>query len=1085
MSRCLLAWLLLRGVRGAEFAWTDVTQTNVPTARTSSGMVVTAQNRLWMWGGDPSYGYGSLTTDLHYVDIQAASKEWQSHAPSGNAPVMRSSHNMMITPDDMMYMYGGGSDDIWSMNLQAATPVWTEISTSGTPPQSSRGSAVLTTSNVMWVFGGSFGGCCKTNHVTYIDLTASTPQWTSVSPTGELPEERTGHVAVMTSTDVMYIFGGHSDSGPENDLWKLDTKDPTQWVEVSPSGSLPGVREEHTAAITSADVMWIVAGWDAGSLSSLSDVWYIDLQAASPQWTQAASVPDGSWGHAMAITSDDKLWVFAYSSLWNMDVEVMTTTDFNQHDHDEHVNKQRDYKQLDHKQFDHTQHIDKLQQQFNLHLQKFHNQHWHSTSVTASSISTSSTSSSSSTSTTASSSTTTSESRTSTTTLTTSSTTLTGEDLAKHIQDLQRQEEAAQAVAAVEAIEEGTVQELLQALFTGGGADPVETGGILAHVTRQTKNGTVKITAVVPQAVRRDGVIEITSGETASVHVPAAVLAQAQAGDPPGNASRMVLIGITDIAEQKASKFVDRREEGEAASVVKTQTLSITLRNEDGKVVEIGQLLQPIELVLESEDAINASCAFWDEEHSSWSFRGLETLPGPAPGQLTCRTQHLSIFSGVLNDIQQIAVSVIECSSIWELFTQEGVERLAAGRWISSLPAISTLLFVALFFVVLMRSSYVDRKMQQAVPWEMVEPVLFREKPNSDSDSEAEGEDEPKRNCCVRQLITAREGCFWCAGICFGVENMGQIVELLPNAPEATVNRCIKTLHAHRSGVAKDSLTILLPAGEKFDADTEDSGQKQVARSQNRQSVFSWLAGAALPSMNNFTSALRDLNARWNVHVHGASAVKSILDRSWCARVGLLLPAFHPWIALLRLSIVTSYKVRVSLIFLKICTSGATNALFFSSNSPLEGSDPKCWMPKDYFRRLVTNTIVGFLAAFLGDCIVFTLFLLQARKPVEKRQWSERAMRRQIATWRCKGVCFWFIWLLYSGTCVFYVMIFLANVRLVDAHDWYQSTGMSLLQDLLVLPLALAVAMGTLASLALRSRDVRAKIESRWGGSEN
>ena len=93
------------------------------------------------------------------------------------------------------------------------------------------------------------------------------------------------------------------------------------------------------------------------------------------------------------------------------------------------------------------------------------------------------------------------------------------------------------------------------------------------------------------------------------------------------------------------------------------------------------------------------------------------------------------------------------------------------------------------------------------------------------------------------------------------------------------------------------------------------AGRRQVARSQNRQSVFASLAGAALPSMNNFTSALRDLSARWNVHIHGAGAVKSILDRSWCVRVGLLLPAFHPWIALLRLSIVTSYKVRVSLIF--------------------------------------------------------------------------------------------------------------------------------------------------------------------------
>lgn len=109
----------------------------------------------------------------------------------------------------------------------------------------------------------------------------------------------------MTSTDVMYIFGGRADSGHKNDLWKLDTKDPTQWVEVSTSGSLPGVRRGHKAAITSADVMWIVGGEQ--DCCFYSDVWYIDLRAASPQWTEAASAPANRAHHALAITSDDKL----------------------------------------------------------------------------------------------------------------------------------------------------------------------------------------------------------------------------------------------------------------------------------------------------------------------------------------------------------------------------------------------------------------------------------------------------------------------------------------------------------------------------------------------------------------------------------------------------------------------------------------------------------------------------------------------------------------------------------------------------------------------------------------------------------
>ncbi|CAE7224854.1 HERC2 [Symbiodinium pilosum] len=134
-----------------------------------------------------------------------------------------------------------------------------------------------------------------------------------------------------------------------------------------------------------------------------------------------------------------------------------------------------------------------------------------------------------------------------------------------------------------------------------------------------------------------------------------------------------------------------------------------------------------------------------------------------------------------------------------------------------TLPAVSTFAFIALFGVVLCRAAYVDQRAQKTIPWASIEPVMLRTKPISEED-EAGAEHEPKRRCCCSQLACLKDWCLWCTGICFGVENIVQIfTELLPNAPEATVNRCIKSLHAHRSGVAKDSLAIILQPGEKFD----------------------------------------------------------------------------------------------------------------------------------------------------------------------------------------------------------------------------------------------------------------------------
>ncbi|CAE7785608.1 unnamed protein product, partial [Symbiodinium sp. KB8] len=275
----------------------------------------------------------------------------------------------------------------------------------------------------------------------------------------------------------------------------------------------------------------------------------------------------------------------------------------------------------------------------------------------------------------------------------------------------------------------------------------------------------------------------------------------------------------------------------------------------------------------------------------------------------------------------------------------------------------------------------------------------------------------------------------------------------------------IRSLHAHRSGVAKDSLAIILQPDEKFELE-EEPVNRQISRTVGRRSRFSRLVQEVGlgTNMDGFGKALRDLGARWNVHIHGASTVQCMLASRWYRRVALLFPAFHPWIALLRLSLLTSHKVRVSLIFLKLCTAASTSALFFTSSSPGPDSDPNCKKPQTLVAQVVQNTVVGVVSALLGDVIVFALFLVQNRSPIEK-DWTEQSKRWQLRVWKCRAVAFWLIWLVYSLVCLVYTMLFLANVRLVDAQGWLMSTGMSLLQDLVILPLFLALALGLMASV--------------------
>ena len=630
----------------------------------------------------------------------------------------------------------------------------------------------------------------------------------------------------------------------------------------------------------------------------------------------------------------------------------------------------------------------------------------------------------------------------------------------------------------MDAAEQESVQQLLSILDFDSPANSTETGGVLGQVSMSTETGTLKVAALSPEAVEAaGGSVAVSAGETgAKVEMPAAILSQAAELFEKTGVSGPVLLSLTSMSDETAKNFADQQVEGELAATLQSEPLSINLRGPDGSNLKIGELQTPMEIVLKVKNP-NATCSYWDEDESRWSSKGLTTLSSTAD-QLTCLTTHLSIFAGVLQIIVERAAAVISCTSAWALMSERGFQKLMGRRkWMGSLPSVSTLVFIALFLAIQCRAAYVDRRDKQMVPWEELEPVLFREASPSD-------EELPRRRvrpawaCCRYCLLQLKEWCCWCTGICFGVENILKLItEAIPNAPEASVNRCIRSLHAYRCGVALDSLEILL-TNEKFEV--EDSVPRQVSRTQARRSRFSRLMQSVVQNVNQFATAVRDLSARWEVHLHGASAVESILQRGWCSRICLLVPAFHPWIALLRFSILSPYTVRVALVFLKLCTAGATNALFFTSTTPSPDDDPACRQKLGFFEALVQNCIVGFLSAFLGDCIIFTLFLVQVRSPAEKKQWTEAAKAWKLAWWRCRSYVFWLLWLVYTITCLAYIMMFLANAHLEDAHKWYQSTGMSLLQDMVLLPLGMALALGTITTCALRSQRIRKSITKKW-----
>jgi hypothetical protein len=164
----------------------------------------------------------------------------------------------------------------------------------------------------MYVFGGNtiYG---MNNETWVLDPGLGTNGvWKQLSPAGTLPPGRY-YSAAVTLSNKMYIFGGYEGSGPANDLWVFDPSigsDGT-WTPLSPTGSAPPVRFLHSAS-AAAGKMYVFYGYNYSS-QYLNDIWAFDPSVgASGSWTQLT--PTGTAPTARAYlpsaTIANKIYTF-------------------------------------------------------------------------------------------------------------------------------------------------------------------------------------------------------------------------------------------------------------------------------------------------------------------------------------------------------------------------------------------------------------------------------------------------------------------------------------------------------------------------------------------------------------------------------------------------------------------------------------------------------------------------------------------------------------------------------------------------------------------------------------------------------
>lgn len=185
-------------------------------------------------------------------------------------------------------------------NIETNLPISPSRVKSPSPP------VARLTKPTMVVFGGL--AHIRLNDVHLFDT--STMTWSTVTPAGMLPLERSHHSAVLFGHH-MVIFGGLADTGQRlNDVHILDL-DAMCWVQPLVSGTLPPPRLAHSAEVY-ANRMVVFGGYD-GKIR-MNDVYVLDF--GTMRWSQPlvhGPPPIPRFGQTMTLVGS-KVVIFGGSS---------------------------------------------------------------------------------------------------------------------------------------------------------------------------------------------------------------------------------------------------------------------------------------------------------------------------------------------------------------------------------------------------------------------------------------------------------------------------------------------------------------------------------------------------------------------------------------------------------------------------------------------------------------------------------------------------------------------------------------------------------------------------------------------------
>jgi hypothetical protein len=132
--------------------------------------------------------------------------------------------------------------------------------------------------------------------------------WSELSPSGPAPDPREDHTWTLDeAASTAYLFGGRADDVASNELWRYDLATDA-WTQLSPAGDVPSARFGHVAAWAEGVGLIIWSG-QAGP-AFFTDVWVYNPSAdAWRELPAGGDVPPARYGSCGGIGPDGRLWI--------------------------------------------------------------------------------------------------------------------------------------------------------------------------------------------------------------------------------------------------------------------------------------------------------------------------------------------------------------------------------------------------------------------------------------------------------------------------------------------------------------------------------------------------------------------------------------------------------------------------------------------------------------------------------------------------------------------------------------------------------------------------------------------------------